>query len=103
MTDLTHISEGNDKTSCFSFDLPAQVTCPGATDACKKACYAFKLSKAYPAVGRKYARNLEFVKESSRAFVFYMIGTIPRKCEFRIHVSGDFFSAEYVQLWTLIA
>lgn len=101
MADLTHISEGNDKTSCFSFDLPAQVTCPGATDLCKSKCYAFKLASAYPNVGRKYARNLEFANEG--AFVYYMIGSIPRKCEFRIHVSGDFSSVEYIEKWIAIA
>jgi hypothetical protein len=101
MVDLTFISEGNDKTSCYSFDLPAKVTCPGATELCASKCYAFKLASAYPNVGRKYLRNQEFA--NSAKFVRYMIDNIPRKCEFRIHVSGDFYSVEYIQKWKAIA
>lgn len=101
MADLTYISEGNEKTSCYSFDLPSKVTCPGATEACKKACYAFKLAQIYANVGRKYARNLEFA--NSADFVRYMIANIPHGCEFRIHVSGDFYSVEYIEKWKQIA
>jgi len=99
--DLTYISEGNNKTSCYSFDLPAAVTCPGATTTCLSKCYALKLSRAYPAVGRKYARNLEF--SDSMEFARYMIRNIPRNCEFRIHVSGDFYSKAYITKWRVIA
>jgi hypothetical protein len=101
MADLTYISEGNEKTSCYSFDLPAKVTCPGATEACKKACYAFKLAQVYANVGRKYLRNHEFAQTDG--FVRYMIANIPHGCEFRIHVSGDFFSVEYIEKWKRIA
>lgn len=101
MADLTYISEGNEKTNCYSFDLPARVTCPGATDICANKCYAFKLASAYPNVGKKYARNMEFAKSAD--FVRYMVANIPYKCEFRIHVSGDFYSAEYVEKWKEIA
>lgn len=98
---LTYISEGNDKTACWSFDLPAKETCPGATEFCASKCYAFKLAQAYPAVGRKYSRNKTFTFDPE--FVPHMIRNIPHRCEFRIHVSGDFFSAEYIQKWIRIA
>ena len=101
MTDLTHISEGNEKTNCYSFDLPAKTTCPGSTEACRKACYAFKLSQVYANVGKKYLRNMDFT--DSPQFVRYMIQNIPHGCEFRIHVSGDFFSVEYIEKWKAIA
>lgn len=102
MTDLTYISEGNDKTGfCFSFDLPAKITCPGMTAVCGDKCYAAKLMQIYPAVNAKYARNLEFANGPD--FVPYMIREIPRRCEFRIHVSGDFHSVEYVRKWIEIA
>jgi len=100
MADLTYISEGNEKTSCYSFDLPAKITCPGATEACKKACYAFKLAQVYANVGRKYTRNYEFAQ--SAEFVRYMIRNIPHGCEFRIHVSGDFFNSAYILDWIAI-
>lgn len=101
MSDLTYISEGNGKTACFSFDLPAVTTCPGSTALCRKACYAFKLANAYPTVGRKYVRNMDFT--DSPQFVRHMVANIPPRCEFRIHVSGDFFSVEYIQKWKQIA
>lgn len=95
--DLTHISKGNAKTECYSFDIPAVLTCPGRTTECAKDCYAASLMRIYPAVDAKYKRNQEITYHPS--FVSYMIETIPRGCEFRIHVSGDFFHVDYVKKW----
>jgi len=97
MNDLTYISEGNEKTECFSFDLPAKRTCPGMTEECGASCYAFNLMRTYPDVNRKYVRNLKF--SYSHEFVDYMIEKIPYGCEFRIHVSGDFYSYSYIRKW----
>lgn len=97
MPDLTYISAGNSKTECFSFDLPAKETCPGMTAECANKCYAFKLTQVYRNLGAKYQRNLELSKTSK--FVPYMIKNIPPRCEFRIHVSGDFYSASYIHDW----
>ena len=97
MADLTYISEGNEKTECYSFDLPAKITCPGMSDYCGDKCYAFKLAQVYRNVGAKYQRNLEFANTDK--FVPYMIKSIPARCEFRIHVSGDFYSSEYIRKW----
>jgi len=101
MVDLRHISKGNSKTECFSFDLPARITCPGMTKECGPKCYAATLMRIYPAVNAKYQRNLKFA--NSKKFVHDMIREIPYGCQFRIHVSGDFFSADYVRDWTEIA
>jgi hypothetical protein len=101
MTDLTYISRGNDKTDCFSFDLPAKLTCPGMTKTCGDKCYAAQLMRIYSNVDAKYARNLEFA--NSAEFIAHMIREIPRRCEFRIHVSGDFKDAAYVLDWIAIA
>lgn len=57
--------------------------------------------RAYPNVGAKYQRNLEFA--NSDEFVTHMIENIPDCCEFRIHVSGDFYSAPYIRRWAEIA
>lgn len=97
MIDLTYISEGNEKTECFSFDLPAKITCPGMTDTCDKVCYAYNFMFMYKAVNAKYKRNLKFA--NSDGFVTHMIAEIPANCEFRIHVSGDFYSYDYVRKW----
>ncbi len=95
--DLTYISEGNSKTQCFSFDLPAIETCPGKTEECSRDCYAAKLMGMYPGVNAKYQRNHDVVFHPG--FVSYMIETIPQNCDFRIHVSGDFFHVDYVRKW----
>lgn len=101
MTDLTYISKGNEKTECFSFDLPARETCPGKTAECSNDCYAAKLMRIYKNVDAKYTRNQAFA--SDPVFVDYMTLTIPKNCQFRIHVSGDFYDAEYVDKWIAIA
>ena len=100
MVNLNHISAGNSKTECFSLDIPARDTCPGKTVECARDCYAYKLMRVYPNVGKKYTRNLELTK--SPKFVGYMVDNIPRDCQFRIHVSGDFYSAAYVRKWVKI-
>ncbi len=94
---LHHISEGNSKTECFSFDLPAKITCPGMTSECGPKCYAANLMRIYPAVNAKYTRNLELANADN--FVEYMIRSIPYMCEFRIHVSGDFKDVAYIRKW----
>jgi len=95
--DLTYISKGNSKTECFSFDLPAIETCPGKTAECSKDCYAAQLMRIYPAVDAKYRRNQEITYHPG--FVDYMVETIPQDCQFRIHVSGDFFHPDYAKKW----
>ena len=100
MVELQYISEGNEKTGCFSFDLPSKRTCPGKTNLCSSKCYAALLEKIYPAVAKKYDANLEFTYSDN--FVAYMVLNIPQGCEFRIHVSGDFYSEEYIAKWSEI-
>lgn len=100
--DTTYLSPGNTKTGdTASFDLPAKTTCPGMTKTCGDKCYAFNLMRVYPAVAAKYQRNLEFAE--SDTFVRYMIRHIPDCSNMRIHVSGDFYSADYIKKWFAIA
>ena len=101
MPDLTYISKGNSKTECFSFDLPAIDTCPGRTTECERDCYAANLMRIYKNVDAKYRRNQEVTYHPG--FVDYMVDTIPADCQFRIHVSGDFFHEDYVSKWIEIA
>ena len=100
MPNLEHISKGNKKTGCFSFDLPAKITCPGMTVECGNDCYAAMTMRIYKNVAVKYARNLELA--NSKGFVDYMIREIPPNCQFRIHVSGDFKDAVYADKWLRI-
>lgn len=57
--------------------------------------------RIYPKVDAKYKRNLEIVYHPG--FVDYMVDVIPPNCQFRIHVSGDFFHRDYVRKWAEIA
>lgn len=102
--DTTYISKGNSKTGdAASFDLPAINTCPGATfgdGGCANDCYADRLMRIYKNVAAKYARNLKFAE--SDEFVNYMIENLPSGTN-RIHVSGDFYSPDYVWKWIRIA
>lgn len=67
------------------------------TESCGGKCYAFALARVYKGVNAKQQRNLELA--NSDEFVRTMIRDIPRRCEFRIHVSGDFYSEEYIAKW----
>ena len=93
------------------WNLPAVTTCPFATEACKKCCYACKAEKMYPSV---LPRRMENYETSRRAdFAERMIYTIEtelntkaaqgKKIVFRIHESGDFYDFQYYAAWVRIA
>jgi hypothetical protein len=86
----------------FNFSLPSVTTCPGASDWCLQHCYAYRYERLRPACRRAYARNLTLAKDTKR-FVRTLEGVLPRimPC-FRIHVSGDFFCASYIEGWAEI-
>ena len=98
---LHFISKGNVKTGCFSFDIPPRTTCPGRTEECSRDCYAFNMERVYAGVRNKWLRNA--VYRTNSFWVADMIDTIPRGVQFRIHVSGDFDSVDYVKRWQRIA
>jgi hypothetical protein len=87
----------------WTFSIPARLTCPGATAACLKSCYAAKGHFRRPSVADKYARNLRaarrpgFVNQMVRELRAHRVETL------RVHVAGDFETAEYVEKWTEIA
>lgn len=103
--------KNNEKVRFMIWSLPAVITCPFATELCKKCCYATKAEKAYPNVLKARHRNLEASK--SQDFILNMIFTIEtelatskyngKKVVFRIHESGDFYSKEYAMAWLTIA
>ena len=102
---MIKISDGNSKMGVVpSFSLPAGVTCsPEACRTCyKDGCYARKIEQLRPTVHNCYMRNLQLCKENlqfvEQYFMCYFGGlNAPRV--FRLHVSGDFFSAEYFEMW----
>jgi hypothetical protein len=87
-----------------TFSLPAEVTCPNATELCKKNCYAKKAERAYKSALDSRMRNY---KESKNTLDFgvklfkWLLLKQPKY--FRIHESGDFYSQDYLDIWCGIA
>lgn len=114
LNEIFYISRGNKKLKSgkkikfLIWNLPAVITCPFA-GICKGFCYAKKAEKYYPSVLPCRMRNLEF--SMSEEFVPLMIEFIKiqlnrlkdgQQIWFRIHESGDFYSAEYLEKWVEI-
>lgn len=101
-----NFSKGNRKlpSTTVIFNLPHLVTCPGATDDCKRYCYARKAETAYKQVLPYRYRNLEASKQAD--FATNAINTLKSmrnvNCV-RIHESGDFYNQAYVDAWTTVA
>lgn len=101
----------NNETKFLIWSLPAEKTCPFATELCKKYCYAKKAERMYKATREARERNLMASQQDS--FIFDMAITIQfyldkktwkdKQVIFRIHESGDFYNAEYVRKWVIIA
>ena len=101
MTIVPNVSKGNDKLGNIpSFSLPSIQTCPYSTSICRRLCYAAKLERIYPNVKKAYSHNL--AASSDPLFVQNMIKAIGKSKVFRIHVSGDFYSVDYIQAWDVI-
>lgn len=95
------LGQGNRKLGDFvhTFTLPAVKTCPGRSRLCEKVCYAlrghlrFVLDHGH--YEPKYQASLgpDFAARVVREIKF-------RECRLvRIHVAGDFYSAEYARKW----
>lgn len=80
-----------------AFSLPPIVTCPGATRYCRSLCYAQHGRCAMPMTTRTWRRNLDIVKKNPE-----MLFSLPETEIFRIHVSGDFFSQHYLNVWSQV-
>src|SRR5215831_9037681 len=97
------LQQGNTKLGegIYTFSLPAIATCPGSSPSCRKECYALKGRFIF--LHRAYRRYL--AESQQDGFAARMIGEIRRRWAgcVRIHVSGDFYSAEYVRKWVAIA
>ena len=89
------------------FSLPRGITCPGATEWCKKYCYAAKGRHLYSSVRKSRWNNYEISKRED--FVEIMVRAIRKLSErlgvrvLRLHEEGDFYSVEYIKKWMRIA
>ncbi len=97
------VGEGNTKVGdVMTFSLPSKKTCPGASAWCLRHCYAHRYEQIRPACQKAYASNLALTQDM-KAFSRLVIGILPRIMpSFRLHVSGDFFSADYASAWVRI-
>jgi hypothetical protein len=111
-----HLSEGNIKSKCtndtmfLTWSLPSQSTCPYATAACKKRCFA-KKNESFKTVRDSRSRNLAetykdtFVPDMIKHFEYNL--QRPKAQDkliiVRIHTSGDFYNKEYFNKWVDIA
>lgn len=102
----------NENTRFLIWNLPSKITCPFATEHCRKFCYAVKAEKAYPNCLPSRMQHLELSKRDD--FVERMIYSIEsyllkpsyqkaKKIIVRIHESGDFYNFAYMNKWYKIA
>jgi hypothetical protein len=111
-----HFSEGNIKSKntddiiFLTWSLPSKITCPYATELCKKKCFA-KKNEAFSGVRDSRQRNLDETKKAT--FVDDVINYLEyqlqrkkmqnKKVFVRIHTSGDFYNVDYLKKWIKIA
>ncbi len=104
-----YISTGNRKLQkeFLIWNLPSEVTCPGATELCKRRCYAKKAERIYKGVLTSRYRNLEDSRRPD--FADKMAEAVDRLAKklsrrlFRVHEAGDFYDQGYLDKWFEIA
>lgn len=107
------LEPGNSKTGTtgkfyqriFVWNLPAMVSCPGASEYCKSLCYnADMRTDAFPF--EKWRNNHWWAVNRTNDLREHLISELaeaPVSTAVRIHSSGDFFNSDYIQMWCLIA
>lgn len=107
------LSYGNSKTgrtgtkfrSVFIWNIPAVLTCPGASEACLQYCYNGDERKDIFPV-ELWNENLAWFKDKPNELLGQITSQLfraPAPSAVRIHSSGDFFSPDYVDFWHKIA
>lgn len=103
------ISKGNTKTGAIpAFSLTPGCTCSEEARATcfRSGCYACKSYRQYPNVRKAWDTNTDLIKANLELVereltAYFSAMTAPRF--FRLHVSGDFASKEYAQMWARVA
>lgn len=99
-----YIGKGNTKLGAFhTWSIPpGRAHCPGETAACASVCYAKRGHYYVTHVQDGLHRNYAFSK--TKAFVPWVNAQIVAMeiTRLRIHVAGDFYSAEYTSKWRQI-
>lgn len=96
---LLQINSNSKLGNCGAVSLPAKSTCPGKTTYCDKVCYAAKGFSRFSRVKDSLERNYEI--SLTDEFVPLLIKEINKKKlkVVRIHPSGDFYNANYIEKW----
>lgn len=94
--------EGRFAKTVLVWNLPAMMTCPGASTWCSTHCYnADERTEKFPL--DRWRANLAWFNERPaglKAVILKHIDRAGAPIAFRIHSSGDFFSNEYIKFWT---
>lgn len=87
------------------WNLPAIATCPGASGWCRRHCYnADTRSDVFP--HHLWAHNWWQAVQRPRVLFSALAAQLkrrPRPIGVRLHSSGDFFSKDYIRLWSRFA
>src|SRR5262249_19165291 len=106
-TFMTYLSRGNGKLGrrVWHFDLPAGISCPGASEWCALHCYAKRGQFKMPNVRSKYAQNWSAASNliSLETELAAELAELPAGSAVRIHTAGDFFSGPYATMWGRLA
>lgn len=99
---LLAVRNGKLGSSIFHFDLPAITTCPGRSHVCERLCYATHGRFVTRAVKRRLVRCHRASLRPN--FAERVIREVKSRgvivC--RVHVSGDFYSADYARAWLAV-
>jgi len=100
---MTLFSSNNSKLGAvYSFSLPLSTCHPKHSKGCSKYCYAKHLFRLYPNYRIKMDKNLAASRQAG--FVEACKKELKNGTKFvRLHVSGDFYSQEYLDKWVQIA
>ena len=109
VSDLIYVTIGigNRKIGWIpSWSLPPKQTCnPRCLKYCGARCYTNKIAELHPSVIEAYRHNLWMFNEhpvlTELLIRKFLVGALPRVM--RLHVAGDFFSREYLDMWCRIA
>ncbi|WP_422923204.1 GP88 family protein [Singulisphaera sp. PoT] len=99
---LLTLGNGKVGEAIHLWSIPALATCPGRTSVCSRGCYARQGRFLLPAVKERLGWCLE--QSKLEEFAPSMIAEIKRRGALvvRVHVAGDFYSAEYAEKWLAV-
>lgn len=88
-----------------SFSILPKVTCNMDASCTKKGCYAWTMARRRRNVYLSWAKNTKLVQEDMEQVKKQLHGWLLMysPMAFRIHVGGDFFSVEYLDMWRWMA